>query len=250
MNKTLICAFLFITTLFTACNTVSELKEGGTLVVGTNAEFPPFAFVRSGEVMGFEIDMAKEIATRLGYSIRFVDLPFDALVPEISLGSLHMVAAGMTPTPERAQRVHFSKVYLNGDPLVMLSLKRFFTPESIKELAHMRVVVNTGYTADSYITEMLENAPLRLATPMDGFLSLRSQRADVFVTARNTVLPFLQVQGGGEDFVMTPLEGTSENTAIMISKKHPQLVPKVNKVIQEMMDDGTVESFKKKWGVS
>src|SRR5690348_11459768 len=88
------------------------------VIVGINSEFPPFSFKENDIFTGFDIEVIQEVLRRLKKEIVFKDMPFDALIPEIQIGNIHLIAAGMTPTEERAQRTFFTRPHLTGNPLV------------------------------------------------------------------------------------------------------------------------------------
>src|SRR5580704_2849514 len=92
-------------------------QSSNILLVGTNAEFAPYSFIDNGQIVGFDIDVAQEVAQRLGKTITFKDMPFESLLPELQLGRIEIIAAGITPTQERAQKVLFTKPYVEGDKL-------------------------------------------------------------------------------------------------------------------------------------
>src|SRR5437868_1703335 len=92
------------------------------LIVGTNADFPPFSFIKDGTIVGFDIDIAHEVAHRLNKKLTLIDLPFIALIPELQMGAIHIIAAGMTATEERAKQVYFTRPYIQGVPLLVISL--------------------------------------------------------------------------------------------------------------------------------
>src|SRR5689334_13273402 len=71
-----------------------------TLIVGTNSEFQPFSFKEGDTITGFDIDVIEEVGKRLDKKIRLKDLPFEALIPEVQLGNIHVIAGGITPTKE------------------------------------------------------------------------------------------------------------------------------------------------------
>ncbi|MDB6081397.1 MAG: artP, partial [Chlamydiia bacterium] len=154
------------------------------IIVGTNAEFPPFTFIDKGEVVGFDIDVAKEVCKRLGKEMQLKDMPFDALVPELTLGYVQFVAAGMSHTEERAKRVLFTKSYGSNDPLVILTLTKKM---SLDDLTGKTVVVNEGFTADLFMSSKPGITLVRLSTPVDAFLALKAGRADAYVTAKSTI---------------------------------------------------------------
>lgn len=84
-------------------NTGAAAKK---LIMGTSADFPPYEFhkVVDGQdtIVGFDIEIAKEIAADLGRELEIKDLPFDSLLNELSSGRIDMVISGLSPTPERA----------------------------------------------------------------------------------------------------------------------------------------------------
>ncbi len=220
--------------------------ESNTIIVGTNAEYPPFTFMDNNTIVGFDIDIAREVCRRLGKTMELKDMSFDALIPKIQLGQLHMIAAGMTATPERAQQVLFTKPYLTGDPLLIIALAKNSSVKSVNDLHGKEVVVNEGYTADFYMSSLEGPIIKRLPGPADAFLALQSERAYAFVAAQSTVQPFLE-QYGKEQFQIVPIEGSSDNYSLVISKYHSNLLLHVQRVLDEMTEDGTLENLKKKW---
>jgi len=89
----------------------SDQEHYPVLIIGTNAEYAPFTFIKDGNIVGFDIDVITEVAKRLAKQLVIKDLSFDVLIPDLQLGNLQVVAAGLTPTEERKKRVLFSKTY-------------------------------------------------------------------------------------------------------------------------------------------
>jgi len=213
------------------------------LIVGTNAEFAPFTFVKNDIVVGFDIDVIKEVAKRLKKEIEIKDMPFDILIPEIQRGSIHVIAAGLTPTPKKEKEVRFSTCYFS-EPLTIISLA--INPlKTIEELTGKDIIVNDGYTADFYMSEIKGPNLKRLPTPAAAFQALQSGRADAFVTAKSTAAPYFK-QYGNKQFVMTPIK-KEECYAIAIAPLYADLVPQINNILDAMMKDGTINQLKKRW---
>jgi arginine/lysine/histidine transporter system substrate-binding protein len=119
-------------------------------------------------------------------------MPFTTLIPQIQSGNLHVIAAGLTPTPERERVMFFTKPYLESDPLVVVSLAKNPKINSLDDLKGKTVIVNEGFSAERYMSA-LEGIDLkRLPTVADAFLSLQSGRADAFVVAANSIKPFFK----------------------------------------------------------
>ena len=227
-----------------------HVHDDSYLTVGTSAEFPPFEYIEHDTLTGFDIDLVNELAKRMGKKLIIKDMPFSTLITQLNFGSLHMIAAGLTPTSERAQQVLFSQNYTAGEPLVIVTRAIHAPLKTLADLANQDVIVNDGFSAEAYLSSQYPNIALkRLPTVADAFLALNSGRADAFVTAVTTVKPFFD-QYGSENFITTAIPGTSEPAAFAISKKYPELVERINATLQEMQEDGSLETLKRKWHLS
>jgi ABC-type amino acid transport substrate-binding protein len=221
-----------------------------TIIVGINTEFPPFSFKENDTFTGFDIDVITEVFKRLNKKTIYKDLPFDALIPEIQLGNIHVIAAGISPTPERAQRALFTRPHLaTGNPLVIISLPTF-PITSPDDLAGKTVVVNEGYVADSYMSEQPGVHLIRLssAAVSDGMLALESHRADAFVTALYSIKPYFE-KHDQSNFSVTPIQGTEETSAFAVSKHYLELRDYIQITLDRMKEDGTLDALKKKWNL-
>lgn len=222
---------------------------GKTLIVGTSADFPPFSFRGpNDEITGFDIDIIKEVAKRLSLDLDLQDKPFGTLIPQIELGQIHAIAAGMTPTPERAKRVTFTKPYLGGNPLLIVTKSTKPAITGLHDLKGKQVIVNTGYTADTYMSSLPDINLLRLPRVTDALTALDYDKADAFVTASFTLKPY--VQDGDTRFNVFRLSETDEESALALSKNLPEeFVQKVQATLDSMEADGTLGALKKKWNV-
>jgi arginine/lysine/histidine transporter system substrate-binding protein len=215
------------------------------LTVGTTADFPPFATIHDGNIAGFDIDIAKTVAAKLGKELELKDMPFTALIPQIQLGKIQLIAAGMTATPERAKRVFFTEPYFTGDPLIVITLAKNKI-EDLDDLLGKEVIVNDGYTADIYMSDKEGPILRRLKSPAEAFLAIKTERAFAFVTAQATVQPFFE-RYGKKDFSIFTIPDTDENISLAISMRYPELQVPIQQALDEMKEDGTIDALKKKW---
>lgn len=218
----------------------------GIFVVGTNAEFPPFCFKEADEIVGFDIDIAKEVGKRLGKQIKFKDMPFDGLLPELILEKVDFLAAGMSATEERARRVLFTKSYLQGDPLVCVTAAKSWA--TFAELVGKKILVNEGYTADIFVSNEEGYEVLRLSSPAEALIGLKQGKASAFITAKSTLDAFM-LDPKNKDLHATPIEGTSENCSLVFPKTKQSLLQEVQVVLDAMEQDGTIATYKVKWGL-
>ena len=99
-----------------------DLPAGnGTLVFATEAGFPPFDYMRSGEVVGFEVEMAIDFCAEYGYGIVIVPMNFDGILPGIQSGKIDFSASGFAITPERMESINFSQPYYSGGTKIVVS---------------------------------------------------------------------------------------------------------------------------------
>ncbi|MFN6991886.1 MAG: transporter substrate-binding domain-containing protein, partial [Fervidobacterium sp.] len=156
-----IVVLVLLTSLVTLSFTQSlaEIKKRGKLLVGTEPTFPPFEFVdEKNQVVGFDIDIANELAKRLGVKVEIVNLPFDSLIPALQQGKVDIIIAGMTITEERAKVVDFSKPYFEANQAIVVRKDGKFEPKKIEELVAIggtQVMLQGGlhpeYTLHHYI---------------------------------------------------------------------------------------------------
>ncbi len=221
--------------------------KSDTLVVGTNAEFPPFTTIENGKIVGFDIDVATEVSSRLGKKITFKDMPFEALIPDVVFGHVDFVAAGMSYTEERAKRVLFTKPYLAGDPFVIVTAEEPSSALSLEDLVGKTVAVNEGFTADILLSSKPGIDLVRLPATADAFMALKSKRVFAFVTAKSTYDTFLKMQPN--PFYSSPIENTSETCVLAVPKSKPELHVAIQNALDAMQQDGTLDALKAKWGL-
>jgi arginine/lysine/histidine transporter system substrate-binding protein len=257
MKKTSLCIIIILITIVSA--TIwrrvhvprASTPELSTIIVGTNAEFQPFSFKDDQDtIVGFDIDVISEVFKRLNKEIIIKDMPFDALIPEIQIGNIQVIAAGITPTDERAQRALFTYPHLTGNPLIIISLKDHSPLTTLEDLIGKTVVVNEGYLADSFMSEQPGINLVRLSSALvsDGVLALQSSRADAFVVASYPMKPYFE-KYDSNDFYVTPIPNTEETSAFAISKYYPNLRRDIQIALNDMEQDGTLAAIKKKWNL-
>lgn len=101
-----------------------------TIVMGTNAEFEPFEFRDGEKIVGFDIEMANEIANDLQMNLKVEDMNFDSLINALSSGKVDMVLAGMTVTEERKESVDFSEPYYTSKQVIIIRKTSNEKPEN------------------------------------------------------------------------------------------------------------------------
>ncbi|HIX11818.1 MAG TPA: transporter substrate-binding domain-containing protein [Candidatus Agathobaculum pullistercoris] len=222
----------------------AENTDGGVLRMGTNATFPPYEYVdENNEVAGIDADIAAAIAEKLGMELEITDMAFDSLIPALQSDTIDIVLAGMTVDPERAEQVNFTDSYVTGVQVIIV-------PEgsdiaSPDDLEGKNIGVQTGTTGDLYCTDdygqefvkQFDNGPLAVAALVNGQVDcvvIDNEPAKNYVAA-NQGLKILDTAYANEEY------------AAAIAKDNTELFEQVNAAIQELKEDGTIDSIIEKY---
>lgn len=226
-------------------------KDDAVIVVGTSADYPPFAAVdfKTNEIVGFDIDIVIEVAKRLGKRVEIKDIPFACLIFSLLSGEVAVVAAGMSPSEKRGQIVSFSDQYMQPDPFVIISKKSESSLKGLNDLVGKRVSVNTGYTAEAYLSNKEGVDLVRLATPSESILALKSGAVQAYVCAQSVVNAMLTKDNQFQDFEMTVVQGTGDGCALVVNKNNTALLGEINIALNAMEQDGTLDELKRKWNL-
>lgn len=227
------------------------LKEQGVLTVGSNVAFAPFEYLEAGEPVGFDIDIAQEIADRMGLELEIVDNPsFDALIPAIQDGQYDIVISAVTILPDRAEVIDFSEPYIDADQGLVINLEE--TPDftsSADLTSDMVLGAQRNTTSSSYAEENFADqvAEIRLfdQTP-EALADLAVARIQAVVADFPAAAFATQTEYQGQLAVVERLT-TGEQYGIVVSQDTPEILNEVNRILAEMMDDGTYDNIFAKW---
>lgn len=217
-----------------------------TLTLGTSADFPPYEFHKVVEgkdmIVGFDIDIAKEIASDMGAELVIKDLPFDSLLNELSSGRVDMVISGLSPTPERAKQIDLSDIYYKAEQAVVVreaDKDKFSTMESLKGA---KIGIQTGSIQED-IAKGIEGAKLTsLAKISDIVLQLQSSRVDASIMEGPVAKSFVKNVKGLAITDAKP-EVEDDGYVIGVKKGNSELLTQINKTLGELNSAGKIEEY-------
>lgn len=129
-----------------ADNSLAELKNRGVFVLGLDDSFPPLGFRdENNEIVGYDIDLAREVAKRLGVSFKAQPINWDAKEQELSTGNIDCIWNGLTITDERKAILSFTKPYLNNAQIVVV--KNDSGINSLADLKGKKIGLQAGSSA-------------------------------------------------------------------------------------------------------
>lgn len=220
--------------------------SGNKLIMGTNAEFEPFEYREGGEIVGFDVDMAKEIAKDQAKELQIEDMNFDSLIAALTTGKIDMAVAGMTITDERKKEADFSDPYYSATQVIIV-LKDGATVKSAADLAGKKIGVQEGTTGDLYVSDQ-ENVPdaevSRFKKGIDAALDLANGRVDAVVIDEK---PAMKIVESNDKLMILDEALTKEEYAIAVKKGNTELVNAINKTLARIKEDGTYLEIMKKF---
>lgn len=216
------------------------------LVMGTNAEFAPFEFVNeANEIVGFDVDLAQEIADRLGYTLKIENMAFDGLIPALKTGRIDMIAAAMTITDERLLEVNFSDPYYNAGQVIVVRADNADI-NSVDDLKEGRkIAVQLGTTGDFTAQEITAEENIsRFQQISLAFKEVELGRADAVLVDSPVAERYMKANEG---FKIVGDTLTQENFGIAVNKDNPELLGKINQALADIVADGTYDELIGKW---
>lgn len=242
---------LILTLVLAACGQNNESGNGEAgedkkvLTMGTSADFAPFESRNtSGEVEGFDIDLAKYIADELGYELKIEDMKFDGLIGALQANRVDLVLSGMSATDKRAQNVDFSTQYHHSGEMFITLKDSEVT--SLEQLEGKTVGVQLGTIQEEGARKLQETVDFEIKAIDNATIliqELLSNRIDVAYLDKSVATGYINEQGltGFDD------PTTSSPGMAVAFPKGSELVDEVNQVLKEMEENGKLEELKAKW---
>ncbi len=225
-----------------------DASEGGTFTVGFDQDFPPMGFVGDdGEFTGFDLELAAEVAKRLGLEIKYQPITWDFKDMELNSGTIDCIWNGFTMNG-REDEYTWSEPYLNNSQVFVVNAEAgIVTWDDLKGKA---VTVQVDSSAEA----ALKDNPDLTATfgSLDtcaeyntAFMELESGAVDAI--AMDVVVAGYQIESRGSNFAILEQEISTEEYGIGFKKGNEELRDKVQATLKEMAEDGTMSEISMKW---
>jgi cystine transport system substrate-binding protein len=224
---------------------LDQVKAAGALRVGTEGTYAPFTFHdQSGALVGFDVEIAQEIAKRIGVKAEFVEGPWDGLIAGIDANRYDVVINQVGITDERKAKYDFSEPYIASKAaLVVKGDNTDITSfESLKgKKAAQTITSNFGKLAQANGAEIV---------PTEGFdqsIALVLQgRADATINDSLSFYDFKKQQPDA-DVKIAATQPDADYSGVLLAKGKPELLDAINKAIAEIKADGTYATISQKY---
>lgn len=246
LKKILICGLAGILTLgLVGCGANNDGKEEKKkLVIGTSADYPPYEFLdKDGNIVGFDIMIAQEIANDMGAELEINNMGFDSLVAGVQGNKIDIAISGMTPTEERKKSVDFSDIYYVAEHGIIVRSEDADKYKTLDDLAGKSIGVQKGSIQVDLAAENIKDADLKqLGKVTDLVLQLQNKKVDAILVE----LPVakLNVEKNKDISLMDiTLKDEEGGSAVAIKKGNTELVEQVNKTLKRLMDEKKIDEF-------
>ncbi|ADZ85153.1 ABC transporter substrate-binding protein [Cellulosilyticum lentocellum] len=237
--------FSFVGCTNSTQTTYEKVKEKKELTFAMTGQYPPFNYIdESGELVGFDIDIANAIADKMGVTAKPETIAWEGIITGLTGKRFDMIIGSMAITEERLEKVSFSNpYYYDGAQLFVMQDSDI---ADINDLTNAKVGVVTGTTFHSYLSENYPNLEiLQFESDVDNLRALKQGRMDALVTGK-----FVGLSAPSKYGINIKVAGTLlyfEEIGVAIRKEDAELLDAVNTALQDMIDDGTYEEISQKW---
>lgn len=227
---------------FAACK--EEKKD--VLTMATNAYFQPYEYYDGDTIIGIDAEIAAAIADKLGMELKIEDMEFDSIITAVKEGSVDFGMAGMTVTEDRLIEVDFTTSYANGvQSIIVKEDSPITTADDLSaEGATYKVGVQLGTTGDIYASDEEEgfgkDRVVQYNNGNNAVLALVEGAVDCVIIDNE---PAKALVAANEGLKILETSYTDEDYAICIKKGNTELLNKINKAIEELIADGTVDTI-------
>lgn len=219
-----------------------------TIRFAMEATYPPFEYMdASGQIQGFDVDLAKAICASIHAECTFSNQAFNGLIPSVQIGKFDAIISAMSVTPERQQQVNFTNSYYEPSAAFVAPLS---AKETLSTINGKAIGVQQGSTFESYLKDKYAGKVIikNYASIQDAFLDLMSGRVDMVLADTPIVSAWLKQSKhvGQFGIVGQPIIDHTyfgSGYAIAVNKNNADLLETLNQGLASVKKDGTLNKL-------
>ena len=214
-------------------------KNTNELIMVTEAGFAPYEYYDGGEVVGVDVDIAKEIAKYLGKTLVVKDIAFDSIINEVKTGKADFGAAGISYSEDRAKNVDFSINYSVSKQVVIVSNNSNIN--NVNNISNKKIVVQLGSIADTFVTENFKNASIvRQKKYLAAIEDLKAGKVDCVVMDE---LPAKEIVASNSGIKILDGSLTNDSYGMVVKKGNKELLDAINTVLEKLKNEGKIDEY-------
>ena len=214
-------------------------KREDKLIMVTEASFAPYEYYSNGEIVGVDVDIAREIALEMGRELVVKDVAFDSIIHEVKSGKADIGVAGISYSDERAKQVDFSLEYTTSRQVVLV--RKNSKINSIEDINGKKIAVQLGSVADMYVSDMYSNKNIiREKKYLAAIQDLKDKKVSVVVMDE---LPALEIVRENDDIKILNDILAEDSYGIIVDKGNRELLDVINRVVERLKQEGKIDEF-------
>lgn len=228
-------------------SSLDKIKKNKKIVLGTCADYPPYEFHKEvngkDTIVGFDIEIAKEVAKDLGVELEIKDMKFDGLLPALSSGNIDFIVASMTPTAERAKSVDFSKIYYKASQAIVVKAKESNKFNSLESLKGLNIGAQKGTLQEEIAKTQIPNSKVKsLPKVTDLILALNTGKVDA-VVMEDPVARAYVAHDNSISIANVKVVDKDGGSAIAVKKGSSDFVKALNTTIDKLQKGNKIDQF-------
>lgn len=235
MKKKYILLFVCGLFILTGCGK----RNSNELIMVTEAGFAPYEYYENSEVVGVDVDIAREIAKEMGKTLVIKDIAFDSIINEVKTGKADFGAAGISYSEERAKNVDFSINYAVSKQVVIVKNDSSIT--DINSIGNKKIAVQLGSVADTFVTDEYDEATIvRQKKYLAAIEDLKVGKVDCVVMDE---LPAKEIVNSNTGIKILNGALTNDSYGMIVKKGNKELLEVINKVLNRLSSDGSIDRY-------
>ncbi|MDR1831374.1 MAG: basic amino acid ABC transporter substrate-binding protein [Fusobacteriaceae bacterium] len=222
------------------------MADDKVYIVGTNAEYPPFEYIENNKISGFDADLIELVAERAGFKYKWDNREFKGIIPAMQTGTIDVAIAGMSITEERAKNVNFSIPYLSSPAAILTNTINPIKSMDPKDLEGKTYGAELGTTKEAAAKKIKDSKVMSYDSNTAALMALIAGKVDAIVMDESVAKEYYENNKTKTLYVGVLQQ---EDKAIAVVKSNPELLEKINKALQSLIDDGTVKKLREKYKI-
>lgn len=232
----------------TSGNKLEEIKQAGKIVIGTSADYPPYEFHMmidgKDEIVGFDVEIMKELAKGLGVELEIQDLGFDAVLAGVGSGLIDIGVAGINSMPEREEAMDFSDVYYKASHTIIVAADKASEYKSPADLEGKTIGAQLGTLQEQVAKEEIAGATVKsLGKVTDLILELKTGMIDAIILELPVAKSYEKQNAdlkAVDQIIFEKMEGGS---TVITANGETALMAEINKILAELKASGKIDQF-------
>lgn len=214
-------------------------KDDSKLIMVTEAGFAPYEYYSNGEIVGVDVDIAKEVAASMGKELVIKDIAFDSIINEVKTGKADFGAAGISYNEERAKNVDFTINYSTSKQVVIVKNDSGIT--NIGDINGKKIAVQLDSIADTYVSSTYKDASVvRQKKYLAAIEDLNTGKVDCVVM---DLLPAEQILKTNSGLKILDGALVEDSYGMIVKKGNKELLDNINRVLEKLKNEGKIDEY-------